>query len=173
MIAKTGNRISSFRKNRNLSQEDLAELLNVSRQTISKWENQEVLPDAYNLIGLSQIFKVSIDELLLGRTHSMYGSTNLILEMKQKRDKYNLYGRIFAVVASILFLVPLIIIESMGIPNPPMGYIAAGLVGLFGILFAIAVTFFVKSSDFSNEYKYLERLEFEKKRNNEYKENSN
>ncbi|AIO19466.1 HTH-type transcriptional regulator Xre [Candidatus Izimaplasma bacterium HR1] len=170
MIAKTGNRISSLRKNRNLSQEDLAELLNVSRQTISKWENQEVLPDAYNLIGLSKIFRVSIDELLLGKTHSMYSSTNLMSEMKQKRDKFNLYGRIFAIVASILFIVPLIILESIGIPDPPMGIIAAGLVSLFGILFAIAVTFFVKSYNFSNEYKYLERLEFEKSGNNQDKE---
>ena len=170
MIVKTGNRISSLRKNKNLSQEDLAELLNVSRQTISKWENQEVLPDAYNLIGLSQIFRVSVDEILLGRTHSMYSSTNLILEMKQKRDKYNLYGRIFAIVASILFVVPLIVLASIGIPDPPMGIIAAGLVGLFGILFAIAVSFFVKSYNFSNEYKYLERLEFEKSRNNEDKD---
>jgi transcriptional regulator with XRE-family HTH domain len=169
MIAKTGNRISSLRKNRNLSQEDLAELLNVSRQTISKWENQEVLPDAYNLIGLSKIFRVSIDELLLGRTHSMYTSSNLSSEMKQKRDKFNLYGRIIATVASILFVVPLIILESIGIPDPPMGIIAAGLVALFGILFAVAVTLFVKSSRFGNEYKYLERLEFEKSRNNEEK----
>lgn len=169
MIVKTGNRISSLRKNRNLSQEDLAELLNVSRQTISKWENQEVLPDAYNLIGLSQIFKISIDELILGRTHSMYSSANLISEMKQKRDKYNLYGRIFAITASILFLVPLIILASIGTPDPPMGIIAAGLVGLFGILFAVAVSFFVKSNNFSNEYKYLERLEFEKNRKNENK----
>ena len=169
MISKTGNRILSLRKNRNLSQEDLAELLNVSRQTISKWENQEVLPDAYNLIGLSQIFRVSVDELLLGRTHLMYSSTNLISEMKQARDKSNLYGRIFAIAASILFLVPLIILESIDIPDPPMGIIAAGLVGLFAILFAIAVSFFVKSYNFSNEYKYLERLEFEKSRKNEDK----
>lgn len=167
MIAKTGKRISSLRKNRNLSQEDLAELLNVSRQTISKWENQEVLPDAYNLIGLSRIFKVAVDELLLGKTHLMYSSTNLISEMKQARDKSNLYGRIFAISASILFLVPLIVLESIGIPDPPMGIIAASLVGLFGILFVVAVSFFVKSYNFSNEYKYLERLEFEKSRNNE------
>ena len=169
MISKTGNRISSLRKNRNLSQEDLAELLNVSRQTISKWENQEVLPDAYNLIGLSQIFRVSVDELLLGRTHLMYGSTNLISEMKQARDKYNLYGIIFAIVASILFLVPLITLASIGTPDPPMGIIAAGLVGLFAILFSVAVSFFVKSYNFSNEYKNLERLEFEKSRKNEDK----
>ncbi|XMB72821.1 helix-turn-helix transcriptional regulator [Mycoplasmatota bacterium WC30] len=169
MIAKTGNRISSLRKNRNLSQEDLAELLNVSRQTISKWENQEVLPDAYNLIGLSKIFSVSVDEILLGKTHLMYNSTNLISEMKQKRDKCNLNGKIFAVIASILFLVPLIILELIGIPDPPMGIIAVGLVGLFVILFAVAVSFFVKSYNFSNEYKYLERLEFEKSRNNEDK----
>ncbi len=169
MISKTGNRISNLRKNRNLSQEDLAGLLNVSRQTISKWENQEVLPDAYNLIGLSQIFSVSIDEILLGRTHLMYSSTNLISEMKQKRDKCNLNGIIFAIVASILFLVPLITLNLIGISDPPMGIIVVGLVVLFGILFGVAVSFFVKSYNFSNEYKYLERLEFEKSRNNEEK----
>lgn len=59
-----GNKILNFRKKLNLSQEQLAEQLNVTRQTISKWELEETTPDIKQAKKLSEIFKVSLDELL-------------------------------------------------------------------------------------------------------------
>ena len=59
-----GQKIQKLRKNANLSQEDLAEKLLVSRQTVSLWETDQTLPTIDNLRLLKEIFHVSIDELL-------------------------------------------------------------------------------------------------------------
>lgn len=56
-----------LRKSSGLSQEELAEKLNVSRQTISKWELGESSPDMEKLIILSDYFQISLDELVLDR----------------------------------------------------------------------------------------------------------
>lgn len=58
-----GNKIYELRKKENLSQEQLAEKMNVTRQTISKWELNETTPDIKQAKELSKIFKVSLDEL--------------------------------------------------------------------------------------------------------------
>lgn len=54
----------SLRKLKNISQEELAEKLNVSRQTISKWETGESLPDIEKTKILAELFNVSIDDLV-------------------------------------------------------------------------------------------------------------
>lgn len=58
------DKIQQLRKNKNLSQERLAEELNISRQAVAKWENGETLPDINNLIQISDIFNISLDRLL-------------------------------------------------------------------------------------------------------------
>lgn len=58
------NKIQELRKSKKLSQEKLAEELNVSRQAVAKWENGETYPDINNLIQLSNIFNITIDRLL-------------------------------------------------------------------------------------------------------------
>lgn len=57
-------KIVTLRKRQGMSQEDLAEKLNVSRQTISRWENGTVVPDAYNILVISKAFGVTSDYLL-------------------------------------------------------------------------------------------------------------
>lgn len=59
-----GNKIASLRKKNNFSQEELGELVGVTRQTISKWELEETTPDIRQAKELSKIFKVSLDELV-------------------------------------------------------------------------------------------------------------
>lgn len=59
-----GNRILSLRKEKKLSQEELGELINVTRQTISNWELGETNPDMNQLKMLSKTFNISIDELV-------------------------------------------------------------------------------------------------------------
>ena len=59
-----GNKILELRKKNNLSQEQLAEKLDVTRQTISKWELGETSPDIKQARELSKIFKISLDELV-------------------------------------------------------------------------------------------------------------
>ena len=59
-----GKNISKLRKINNLSQEDLASKLNVTRQTISKWELDETTPDLYMAKIISNILKISLDEIV-------------------------------------------------------------------------------------------------------------
>ena len=58
------NNLYELRRAANLSQEEFAEKLGVSRQAVSKWERGEAYPDTENLIVISEMFGVSIDELL-------------------------------------------------------------------------------------------------------------
>ncbi|MEF9892189.1 helix-turn-helix transcriptional regulator [Anaerorhabdus sp.] len=59
-----GSKLSELRKKNNYSQEDLAEKLNVTRQTISKWELDETSPDLNSAKQLSIIFQISLDDLV-------------------------------------------------------------------------------------------------------------
>ncbi|HFH9946717.1 TPA: helix-turn-helix domain-containing protein [Streptococcus suis] len=59
--------IKKLRTGQNLSQDDLAEKLYISRQAVSKWENGEATPDIDKLVQLSEIFGVSLDYLVLGK----------------------------------------------------------------------------------------------------------
>lgn len=59
-----GEKIQFYRKQKNLSQEQLGEMLFVSRQTVSLWEKDQTLPTIDNLLKLKEIFGVSVDELL-------------------------------------------------------------------------------------------------------------
>ena len=61
-----GERLLKLRKERNLSQEDLANVLDVSRQTISKWETDQSTPDFDKIIPLCNYFGITSDELLTG-----------------------------------------------------------------------------------------------------------
>lgn len=59
-----GSSLFEARKNRGLSQEEVAEKLGVSRQTISKWETDETLPDIRQSKRLTVIYRISLDELI-------------------------------------------------------------------------------------------------------------
>lgn len=67
-------RLIELRKQAGLSQESLAERLNISRQAISKWERGESTPDMDNLKVLGQIYNVSMDYLLLGKNETVLNS---------------------------------------------------------------------------------------------------
>ena len=68
MNIETANRLLQYRKKHNLSQEELANKIGVSRQAVSKWERAEASPDTDNLILLAEIYGVSLDELLKGES---------------------------------------------------------------------------------------------------------
>lgn len=70
MNIETANRLLQYRKKHNLSQEELAAKIGVSRQAISKWERAEASPDTDNLILLAEIYGVTLDELLKGEASS-------------------------------------------------------------------------------------------------------
>lgn len=59
-----GNSLFHARKKRGLSQEEVAQKIGVSRQTISKWETNEIIPDIYQSKKMAKIYNVSLDELI-------------------------------------------------------------------------------------------------------------
>lgn len=61
-----GKKLKDARTYSGLTQEKVAEKLNVTRQTISNWENEKSYPDIINVIELSDLYQVSLDELLKG-----------------------------------------------------------------------------------------------------------
>lgn len=65
MNIEIANKLVELRKQHNLSQEELAEKLGISRQAISKWERAESSPDTDNLIALAKLYNISLDELLI------------------------------------------------------------------------------------------------------------
>jgi len=68
--------LKKLRKEKNISQEQLAEKLNISRQAISKWKSGKAYPDMDNLILLRDIFNVSLDELIVNEKADKEKSIN-------------------------------------------------------------------------------------------------
>lgn len=62
------DRLKELRKKAGYSQEQLAEMLDVSRQAVSKWESAQGNPDIENLVKLTEIYHVSADYILIGHT---------------------------------------------------------------------------------------------------------
>ena len=67
VIISIGERISELRKNQNLSQGQLADALSITRQAVSKWENDLAVPDALKMIQLADILDTDIEYLSTGR----------------------------------------------------------------------------------------------------------
>ena len=99
-----GNKLLRARTKANLTQEQVAEALGVSRQTISNWENEKSYPDVNSLVLLSEVFQTSIDNLIKGDIEIMKEKIN-----EQEIKKLNCYGNIFGVhfAITILSAVPL------------------------------------------------------------------
>lgn len=68
---KIGNQIHQLRKLSGMTQEQMAEKLHVSRQTISKWESGNTLPDLESMVRIGRIFQLSLDDLLLKEDEKM------------------------------------------------------------------------------------------------------
>ena len=84
--------IKKYRTELHLSQEELAEKVYVTRQTISNWENEKSYPDIHSLLLLSSLFNVSLDQLIKGDIEKM---KEIISDQEIK--KFNYYGSIYTV----------------------------------------------------------------------------
>ena len=62
-----GEKMQELRRKAGMSQDTLAEQLDVSRQAVSKWERDETMPETEKVVRIAQLFHVSLDELLLDR----------------------------------------------------------------------------------------------------------
>ena len=81
-----GKRIATLRRDKNLKQDDLAQMLEVSPQAVSKWENDQTCPDISLLPKLAKILGVSVDELLSGK-QELQPVVTLVPEYQRKDIK--------------------------------------------------------------------------------------
>ena len=92
MTLETANRLYELRKKHNLSQEELAEKLGVSRQAVSKWERSEASPDTDNLIALAKIYELSLDELIYGEKEEKKEDSNEESKNESAKDETDKNG---------------------------------------------------------------------------------
>ena len=87
-----GKRIAALRREKNLKQDDLAQMLEVSPQAVSKWENDQTCPDISLLPKLAKILGVSVDELLSGKQEQQPVVT--LVPEEQRKDIKDMMLRI-------------------------------------------------------------------------------
>ena len=115
-------KIYQLRKKKNLSQEDLASVLNVSRQTISKWETGDSNPDLDKIVPLCNFFDISTDEFLKGK--------DIVYERKLTNEKKKNKALTFS-LCLIIFAVMIILIMLLDQTEVNEGII--GSIIMFGI----------------------------------------
>ena len=105
-----GKKLKDARIKSGLTQEEIAEKLNVSRQTISNWENEKSYPDIISVIELSSLYSISLDDLLKGdeemKKH-LEESTNVV------KSNQKLFGVILLNIVIVILLIAL----GMFLPN--------------------------------------------------------
>lgn len=97
-----GNQIKQHRATLNLSQEELAEQIYVTRQTLSNWENGKTYPDVNSLLRLSDVFGVTLDELVKGDIPKMKEQIKQTDIIEFKRASYILTVMYLVMVVSAL-----------------------------------------------------------------------
>lgn len=135
--------IKRLRKENNLTQEEMAKKLNVTRQAISNWENNRNLPDFEMIILIAKTFGVSLDELILGDKKMNKIEQTLINDGKRTRAaKFNMVSTIIGSAFIIFFLISaasVSYIDSSGILHENFFLIPLGYLSLFvGIVIIIA-----------------------------------
>ncbi len=89
-----GQKLKEIRKKFGLSQEQLAEIMNVSRQAITKWENDVGLPDVSNLQELSKVFGITVDYLLNDENSLPALSMKKELDREKYKNKLTMYSEV-------------------------------------------------------------------------------
>ena len=94
-------KITSLRKENSMSQEELADKLNVSRQAISRWEMGTAMPDANNLLQISKLFNVTVDYLL----NDDYQSDNDVPKVKEQKENNLNQIMIYLITIEVMILI--------------------------------------------------------------------
>lgn len=130
-----GNKIKNAREENKLTQTQASESLMVSRQTISNWENGKSLPDILSVIRMSELYQISLDELLKG-DKAMMDKIEKDIEIRKTEKKIIKYAWISILVGVIILILDNAfegnpIIEFLGGATP---WILLALTFLFWIL---------------------------------------
>ncbi|MGL4391078.1 MAG: helix-turn-helix domain-containing protein, partial [Carnobacterium maltaromaticum] len=86
-MLEIGKKIKELRLSKKLTQKDLAKILNVTPQAISKWERNESNPDIQMLVTLSKYFNISVDDILGNKNENFFGSFLSKIKGNKKMEK--------------------------------------------------------------------------------------
>ena len=133
-----GKQIKKHRQEAHLSQDELANRIYVSRQTISNWENDKSYPDVNSLVLLSEIFQISLDKLIKGDIEVMKD-----VIQKEEIEKMNRYGKAYTImlIATAVSAVPLFM--WLGV----WAFIPWGIIWAISMYFAFKVEKVKKDND--------------------------
>ena len=95
-----GENIYRLRSEKGMSQSELAEALNVSRQSISKWETDGSVPELDKLLSLSSLFGISLDELVKGSADSEYCDDSEYDEYSEEEDEQSASSGLYSLILS-------------------------------------------------------------------------
>ena len=100
-----GERLYELRKGKNLSQEEVADKLNVTRQTISKWETNMSTPDFDKIKPLCELYEITADELLTGEKKEQQEQPDNTQNVKKERANGIALGILFYFIAIVWIMV--------------------------------------------------------------------
>ena len=155
-VEKTGKFLQELRKEKGMTQKELAEEIKVSDKTISKWENGNGLPDIISLNALSTFFQVSMNELLAGERVSgeeyQKKAEETIIGLLEDEQKNRKAPKVFMLLGMVLLLSGILyaLISSQGISFLsvlPMWFDAGALFSLLLIYFALAMILWVREKE--------------------------
>ncbi|MCO4332604.1 helix-turn-helix domain-containing protein [Staphylococcus hyicus] len=149
---EVGHHIKAYRTAMAMSQSDLAEKIYVSSQTISNWENERSYPDLQNLIYLSEVFNVSLDQLVRGDVE----------EMKHNIDSSNIerYGNIMVIS---MFLTAVSFAAALKYSEGWFGFLGPFVIWLISMYSAIKVDKIKKKHDVKTYKEIVDYMENGKK----------
>lgn len=133
-----GNKIKYYRGEKEFSQEELAERVYVSRQTISNWENNKSYPDINSIVLLSEVFEISIDNLIKGDVEQMKKEIN-----SEEIKKLNLYATMMAILMLVATILLMPMLKFIGL----YGFIPYFVLVACAMFFAIKVDKIKKDND--------------------------
>lgn len=133
-----GKQIKKHRQEVQLSQEKLADRVYVSRQTISNWENDKSYPDVNSLVLLSEIFQISLDNLIKGDIEVMKD-----VIQKEEIVKMNRYGKIYTIMLIVTAISAVPLFMWLGV----WAFIPWGIIWALSMYFAVQVEKVKKDND--------------------------
>lgn len=175
------DKIIEQRKKNGWSQEDLAEKLGVSRQSVSKWESAQSIPDLNRILKMAEIFGVTTDYLLKDEIEEDRVATENVVDtfdvpkkvrkvsMEEASDFLKVQEKNAPFVAlgvSLCILSPVLLIVLSGLSEGGIFGISPNVAGGIGLstlflMVAVAVFIFIKSNNETKKYDYLETEEIE------------
>lgn len=112
---KVSTNIKALRKERNLTQDQLAEKLNVTRQAVSNWENGKTQPDVDTLVKLAQVLEISVENLIYG------DQTKTLLRRSGGETEGMEIARNIKRLANVLAVLGCIALFALGVISGPAG----------------------------------------------------